>query len=190
MLRAMSPRNACLTLLALAAWCAGCAAQPASDFPPEPAPSFRERAGSYVAARGLDFADFLSLRIGVGPGLLAGARITEFVAIGAGSLGPPLPWSAGFKVEVHFLGWNRREGGVWTERRGEVGLSTLYYCEAEGDVLSGNRERFGADAREPMDIGAELYFALLGAAVDVRLSDFPDFLAGIFGFDPDGDDPR
>lgn len=151
-------------------------------------PESTGRAMEYLQRRLLDFIDIASLRMGIGPGLLLHARATRFLAIGAGEIGPQQPWRSGFRVEVHWVGTSRREGGVWTERRAELGFSTIYYSESEGRVLRGGVDRFGSELRDDYDCGLEAYLALIGVAFDFRPIEFADFFAGWFGFDPSGDD--
>ncbi len=152
-------------------------------------PGVGDRIGGWFSARGLDLAEIASVRVGVGPGLLANARITRFVAVGAGRLGPAITNLFGFWVPCWQFGSCRREIGLWTERRVELGLSTLYSIDVDAVPLAGNRRTFGMEARGTFDVGAELYLALVGLAAEVRPDEALDFVAGIFGFDPAGDDP-
>lgn len=159
----------------------GCATQPARE---SSAPR------GWLAERGLDLSDVVSVRLALGPGLLAHARVTRFVAIGAGELGSVAASRPGFTLDLYQLGWIKREGGLWTERRVELGLSTMYLFEAEGESLAGDRRTFGPPARRTLDVGVDLHLALIGAAADVRIDELFDFVAGVFGADPlDDDDP-
>lgn len=183
MLRA-GPLGALLGLSLL--WsCAPSRLAPADD--PDPAPE--SALGRYFRARGLDLVDIVSVRLSLGPGLLAHARATKWIALGVGSLGPATSWGLGFAVQDHVLGWGLREGGLWTERRGEIGISTFYYCEAEVEVIAGRRDDIGLLARGPWDVGAEAHLALVGLALDFRPDQVLDFIAGLIGNDPMGDDP-
>lgn len=167
--------------LSLVLLCCGCAAQ---DTGAPPDPSVPPAPRGWLAARGLDLLDVLSLRLAAGPGLLLHARATKWIAIGAGELGPTQLWEGSFALDCYELGWNLREGGLWTERRAEIGISTFYYCDAECKALGGCYDRCGPSAREPLDIGVEAHLALIGAGVDLRIVEIGDFLAGIAGFDP------
>ena len=161
--------------------------------------SFQEEAGEeeepevsttpllYLENRGLDLLDIVSARIAVGPGLLAHARATRWIAAGIGALGKPEPWG-GFELKKYGLGWSLREGGLWTERRAEIGISTFYYCDTEAHLLGGNRELFEPESRGMFDIGAELHFLLVGAAAEVRPDQAIDFVVGLFGYDLLDDD--
>ncbi len=165
------------------------ATKPVSASEPTEGPSVLDRVGGWFAARGLDLADVASVRVGVGPGLLANARVTRFVAVGAGRLGPAITNLFGFYAPCFQFGSWRREVGLWTERRVELGISTLYSIDVDPGLRAGNRVTFGADMRETFDVGAELYFALVGLAAEVRPDQAIDFAVGLFGFDPAGDDP-
>jgi hypothetical protein len=143
----------------------------------------------YLSARGLDLLDIVSARIAMGPGLLAHARATRFIAAGVGLLGKPEPWG-GFEFKKYGLGWVLREGGLWTERRAEIGISTFYYCESEPHLLGGNRATFEPESRGLFDFGGELHLFLVGAAAEVRPDEAIDFVTGLFGFDLLDDDPE
>lgn len=143
---------------------------------------------SFLLERLIDLADVASVRVAAGPGLLAQARATRWLAAGVGSLGPETTWVGGLSLTPHVAGWSLREGGVWTERRAEVGLSSLYYCEAEIEVIAGRRERGGLADRGDYDVGGELHFGLLGLAAEFRPDELLDFLVGWIGNDPMLDD--
>lgn len=147
----------------------------------------RENAGDYASARVRDLVDVVSVRVGVGPGLLIRAQATRWLALGVGSIGPSNSW-ARYRLEPRFVGWKRREGGTWIEVRREVGISTFYVCEATGERLGGNIESFGVDARADDDFSAEAYALLVGLAVDFSPVEAYDFVAGLFTGDPCGDD--
>ncbi|MFH0944198.1 MAG: hypothetical protein V2A76_03290, partial [Planctomycetota bacterium] len=148
---------------------AGCSSN--SSFQEETEEEVAEEAPSapllYLQNRGLDLLDIASARIAVGPGLLAHARATRWIAAGIGELGKPEPWG-GFELKKYGLGWSLREGGLWTERRAELGISTFYYCETEAHLLGGNRDTFEPESRGMFDFGAELHLLLVGAAAEVR----------------------
>ncbi len=187
-------RSILLALVTVAV--AGCAVvdevEPPTTEPtssPGAASGGRGDVGEWLSARGLDLIDLFSLRIGVGPGLLAHARVTEWIALGAGSMGRPESWAGGFELRKYGLGWCRREGGLWSERRAELGISTFYYCETDAAPLGGNRMTFPPDSRGRWDVGIEAHLALIGAAAEVRLDEILDFVVGLAGFDPSHDDP-
>lgn len=144
--------------------------------------------GPFLKRRAQDFLDGVSMRFSVGPGLLAHARVTPYVSAGVGFLGPATSWGGGFSFPDYVLGWGLREGGLWTERRGEIGVSTFYYCEAEVLPIAGTRTQIGQAGRGPYDLGAELHLGLVGVAIDLRPEEWLDFLAGFVGNDPTGDD--
>lgn len=171
-------------LLALGA----CAADPPAASGPASAPAAGGGVGSWFRDRSLDLLDVASVRVGIGPSLLVHARATRWLAVGAGALGKPGGRVGGFAFPLHQLGTLRREGGAWTERRAEVGISVFYYFEAEATSLAGNRATFGPAARGTYDVGAELFLALIGAAAEVRPDEALDFVVGWFGLDPLGDD--
>ena len=80
------------------------------------------------------------------------------------------------------------EGGLWTERRAELGISTFYYCETEAHLLGGKRVEFEPESRGMFDFGGELHLLLVGAAAEVRPDQAIDFVLGLFGYDLLGDD--
>ena len=152
-------------------------------------PTRTQAALHYLAARGLDLLDIASARVAIGPGMLAHVWATRWIAAGIGSLGKPES-SGGFELKKFGLGWMLREGGLWTERRAEIGISVFYYCESEPHLLGGNRISFEPESRGLFDIGAEVHFLLIGAAAEVRPDQALDFLLGIFGIDLLDDDPE
>jgi hypothetical protein len=158
---------------------AGCAADPDGT---------TAQTRGWFAARALDLSDVVAVRVAVGPGLLAHARVTRFVAIGAGELGSVAAGRPSFTLDHYQLGWIKREGGLWTERRVELGLSTMYSFDAEGETLAGDRVTFGPPSRHTFDVGADVHLALIGLAVDVRIDEALDFIGGLFGADLLDDD--
>lgn len=197
-IRVRTPAQFLLLLVALhTLGCAGVfqedSPRRSTDDPAESAESDVEAAPEgdildYLAARGYDLLDIASVRIAVGPGLLAHARMTRWIAAGAGYIGRAEAWGTGFEMGNYGLGWMLREGGVWTERRAEVGLFAFYYCESEPHRIGGNRETFAPECRGPFDVGAELHLALIGLAAEVRPDQAIDFVVGLLGFDPLEDD--
>ena len=157
---------------------------PAADASASPAAAV----GEWLADRGRDLVDVASLRVALGPGLLVHARATPWIAAGWGMLGRSEAWAGGFEMKVYRVGWSGRTGGVWTERRAEMGLSSFYYCEAEPTVLAGTIDVFPPEDRRTFDIGAELHLALVGAAAEVRPDEALDFVLGLFGVDLLDDD--
>lgn len=141
----------------------------------------------YLAARAADLADSISMQFGFGPGLLVRAQCTRWVALGIGSIGPAIAWSH-YRFDSRFLGWVGRRAGAWLELRDELGIGTYYSCETTGEPLFGDVDVFGLDARRAEDVAVELYLGVVGAAVTVRPIECLDFVAGMFGFDPRGDD--
>jgi hypothetical protein len=148
---------------------------------------FEADAMRVLTNRVFDVTDVVGVRVAVGPGLMARVQATEYVAIGAGSLGATLRWTSE-KFDPHFFGWNGREGGTWIELREEAGISTFWFCESSGESLAGNVTRFGCDARRVSDIGGEVHLGVVGVAAEVRVIECFDLVAGMFGADPAGDD--
>jgi len=147
-----------------------------------------EAVADWFGDRGRDLLDVVSLRLAIGPGLLAHARVTPWVAAGWGMLGRPESWAGGFEMKLYKVGWNGRSGGVWTERRAEAGVSVFYYCASEPGVLAGTVDVFPPESRRTFDIGAEAHLALIGAAAEVRVDEAVDFVLGLFGADIREDD--
>ncbi len=153
------------------------AAKEGEDVDPAPEeqlkrPGFFKKLLYYIPNRVLDLADIFRLRLRVGPGLLVGARATDFLSLEAGHyrsfyLGLPGPrYPARFKSP---LGIERERG--------------LEFCGINAtDDLS----------REPdysaTEFGVSLHLFMVGAGVGLDPVELGDFLAGLIFRDPRGDD--
>jgi hypothetical protein len=178
-------------LLLLLAGCAG--------------PAGRRDFGGYFQARGADFMDIFGLRIAVGIGLGAYVRATEWVQLGMMWRGPSETSlvgnsgsvrTEGFRVRgvpCAMFGTIGRYGGLWSEYSHEVMLPG--YTNRNDVVPPIRREIFAgvvptdglADDWEA-SFGVGVHAVVLGVEAEVRPLQFFDFLAGLLGYDPSGDD--
>ena len=142
----------------------------------------------YVGDRALDLLDTASFRVLVGPGLRFNARVTEVVQLGAGFSGPTVRDQRGFSMETHFVGLQRRQGGIWTQRTSEAGVSLFYFYEADGDLIKGDKSSFGPADRGFFDVGFAAHLGVVGAEAEVRVDEVIDFVLGFFAIDIMGDD--
>lgn len=142
----------------------------------------------YIKKRFFDALDIFSFRVTLGPGVRAHARVTPYVQIGLGYMGPLESKGIGASVPLYKLGYLKREGGLWKEHTQEIGISTFYYYQTEGVPLGGNKVTFGIEDRRPWDVGAALHWLLVGAEAELRIDEAIDFVAGFFGVDIMKDD--
>lgn len=164
-----------LLLLGSSLGCATLAGSPGSDRPAaesaapadDDRPSTLSRVVLYIPNRVLDLFDIVRFGINVGPGIGVDAQVTDPVRAGIMSR-----TSAG----VGFQGLRHLPVMAAVESYAAVG-------PLEADCALGPRwYRSGGDVR------IEPHLLLVGAHVAVDTFSIGDFIAGIFGFDPSGDD--
>ncbi|GIW71193.1 MAG: hypothetical protein KatS3mg102_0735 [Planctomycetota bacterium] len=140
---------------------------------------------SYLSDRAADLVDVFTVEVGFGPGLHADLKATDWLHLGVGY------------AQLRKAGLRGRDA-VWMRDR-EVGLplSALLWV---GAWREGALERLGHLHADVPDLlaypdpwrRADLELGLSAGLVSVRLGLSPgqllDFLAGLFGFDPAGDD--
>ena len=161
-------------------------------------------APGWLAARGADLMDIVGVRVAVGPGLGAYVRATQYLQFGIIKKGPgerDLPSPKGGEpraVNCFVFGTIGRYGGAWFESSTEVmfpgwssrdrRLTADKGLAIDRDVIAGYVSPHGEHDmwREAFGVGAHLI--LIGAEVEVRPFQLLDFLLGIGGYDPAGDD--
>ncbi len=157
-------------------------------------------AGSYLVNRGGDLADCVRIHGMVGKGAAYKVEATRLLHFGAS-----------YYDNVKAAGLANREFATWNETGCSWGLLLGYHDEkdisyttdgAEGSsgVLSGSYGwQFGddgpggfqeADPGNPLDLLTWRQTMMLGIGFDMelRVGEVVDFVAGIFQFDPAGDD--
>lgn len=138
-------------------------------------PGFWTRAAWYVPNRVLDAADVVRARVKAGPGLGAGARVSDSFSFYAGRSHAAY---VGFPGPRGKLGLRAPWG--WENKRGLVVMG-----------LDATDELPHAPVYERSEIGISLHLLLLGAELGVSPREFWDFWAGWVGLDPSNDDfPR
>ncbi len=169
-------------------------------------PAGRRDLGSWLEARGADAMDVVGVRIGVGIGLGAYVRASEWAQLGLMRRGPAesslLGGGSGSVREEGFrvrgvpcamFGTIGRWGGLWTESSREIMLPAY---SNRGDVIAPIRREIVAGA-VPLDgladdwrlsLGAGVHAVILGLEAEVRPLQMLDFLSGLLGYDPAGDD--
>lgn len=165
----------------------------------------RRDLGSWLEARGADAMDVVGLRIGVGIGLGAYVRATEWAQLGLMRRGPSessLVGGSGSVREEGFrvrgvpcamFGTIGRWGGLWTESSREIMLPAY---SNRGDVIPPIRREIVAGAVSldgsqddwRWSLGAGVHAVILGLEAEVRPMQVLDFLGGLLGYDPSGDD--
>ena len=129
----------------------------------------------YIPNRVLDFVDMFRLKIAVGPGLEAGARITDPFTVYAGS---------SRTVYVGLPG--ERAPGEWPSILGATQKTGLVLLGADASDLHPDPPRY-----EFSEIGVQFHLGAVGMEAGVVPSEALDFLHGILGRDRSGDDlPR
>jgi hypothetical protein len=189
----MSPARLIACLVLAAAMAPGCAVSQGRRDPP-----------GWLAARGADFMDIVGLRVYVGPGLGAYVRATQYVQLGILKKGPgeqDLPAPKGDDLRaIPCVGFGTigRYGGLWLEGSSEVmfpGWSSRDRAPSAESPLAIRRETLAGYVaphgeldmwRESFGLGAHLLLA--GVEAEVRPFQLIDFLGGIAGYDPAGDD--
>jgi len=153
----------------------------------------------WVEARGADFMDIFGVRVAFGAGLGAYVRVTEYAQLGFQLRGPseeglPKPRDSDLRsVRCVVVGTNGRYGGAWYESSREYmfpGWSTrnsdLLHIDRE--VIAGYVSPHGRLDAWRGAVGAGLHLLLIGAEAEVHPFEIIDFVAGIAGYDPSGDD--
>ena len=154
---------------------------------------------SWFEARGADLMDTFGVRLAVGAGLGAYVRVTEYAQFGGMMRGPgeatlPRPEGATVRsVPCFMVGTIGRYGGAWFDSTREFMLpgwssrdSDALYIERE--IIAGYVSPYGRRDDWRGSVGAGLHVLLVGAEAEIRPWEIYDFLAGLVGYDPSGDD--
>jgi len=147
---------------------------------------------NYLVNRAADFSDILRLSLTAGLGFSAKVEGTRLIQVGGAYL-----------HNVYAMGWHNRAIGIWRESVRSWGLIVGYHKE-EVDTIGaysgsyGWRFSDGGMSFQPANDGnfdldlltcrAELHLIIIGIDVEARIGEVLDFVAGIFQFDPAGDD--
>jgi hypothetical protein len=161
--------------------------------------------GSWFEARGADLMDTVGVRVGVGVGLGAYVRATKYAQLGFMLRGPAERSLVGgtdsergeeFRARALpslMFGTIGRYGGLWTENSRELMLPGWSNRDGprspiQREPIAGFISQDGSDDRWEHEIGVGLHVILLGAELSVRPWQIVDLFAGLFGYDPSGDD--
>lgn len=176
-------------LLALLVLASGCSSLPG-----------RRDVGSWFEARGADLMDIASVRLGLGVGIGAYARATQFVQLGFMSRGPgDLRAIEGPGTEsgvatrpravpAWMVGTWGRYGGAWLDSTWEIALPGYTVRDVRRRVLAGRLSPDGLEDPWRSSFGAGVHAVLVGVEGEVRPFEVIDFLGAFFGLDPSGDD--
>jgi hypothetical protein len=185
---------AAIALVALALCSPGCAGL-----------SGRRDASSWLEARGADFMDIFGARLGLGVGFGVWVRATQYAQLGLMLRGPAdsrlvvaseTAHSEDFRlrsVPCLMMGTIGRYGGVWFESSKELMLPFWSNRDAAvspiwREVLAGVVPVDGRDDDWRYSLGAGAHLLLAGFEFELRPWEAIDFLAGLAGYDPSGDD--
>ena len=180
-----------LALLCASAACAG--------------PAGRRDVSSWMEARGADFMDVFGIRVAAGVGLGAYVRLTEYVQLGVMYRGPAesrlvvsseTAHTEDFRVRgvpCVVAGTIGRYGGLWYENTREVMVPGYDNREEpqspiRREVIAGVVSLDGSADGWRDSFGVGLHALLIGGEVEARPWQLVDFLAGLVGYDPSGDD--
>jgi hypothetical protein len=168
-------------------------------------PAGRRDVSSWMEARGADFMDVFGLRLAAGVGLGAYVRATEYMQLGVMYRGPAesrlvvsseTPHTEDFRVRgvpCVVAGTIGRYGGLWYENTREVMLP-LYDNRDEPqspirrEIIAGVVSLDGSADDWRGSFGLGFHALLIGGEFEVRPWQAVDFLAGLIGYDPSGDD--
>jgi hypothetical protein len=129
----------------------------------------------YLPNRVMDVLDIVRLRAAVGPGLEAGVRVTDVGALYMGN-------SRSFWVGIP----GERAPGSFPRPAGAAQKQGLVLFGVDASDVTPNPPRY-----EFSEIGAQLHLGVVGVEAGVVPAELADFLVGLFGMDPSGDDlPR
>ncbi|MCB0358625.1 MAG: hypothetical protein KDD44_03290 [Bdellovibrionales bacterium] len=141
---------------------------PRASAPPPPQAEQQSTLGFillYLPNRLLDAIDIFRVDAGVGVSVGAVARVTRYGQVGYRSVSP-------FSLRAGLRG---RKFPMFIEHSSEFGVGPGFLQSSDREVT-------------PAEIGIGADAVLVGAYVGVSLDEAGDFLAGLVGFDPKGDD--
>jgi hypothetical protein len=167
--------------------------------------SGRRDTSSWLEARGADLMDVFGVRLGLGVGMGAWVRVTEYAQLGLMLRGPAdsrlvvaseTEHSEDFRlrsVPCVMAGTIGRYGGVWFESSRELMLPFWSNRDAplspiRREIVAGVVPVDGRDDDWEHSLGAGLHVLLVGLELELRPWEAVDFLAGLTGYDPSGDD--
>lgn len=140
----------------------------------------------YPYNRLLDLVDIFHLDIGFGLGMHANVHATRILQLGAGA------------SNLSRLGLDGRQIGNYGEQRMEISVLplSLEYYERDANFAGTFRDFSTVDRREQLYESERDYFgfggavtvAIIGVQGEIRPSAIGDFVVGLAGFDPQGDD--
>lgn len=165
----------------------------------------RRDLGSWFEARGADLMDVVGVRVGVGVGLGAYVRATEYLQLGLMRRGPSeqsLVGGSGSVREEAFqvrgvpcamFGTIGRYGGLWTETSREIMLPGYSNRDSvvppiRREIVAGVVPLDGQADDWQASFGAGVHALILGLEAEVRPLQVIDFFGGLLGYDPAGDD--
>ena len=119
----------------------------------------------YIPNRILDIVDIFKVDVGVGPATGGVLRLTKYAQMGYRHFYP-----GSFR-----FGLNGRDYPVFIEDRDERGFGPNFVASPERNIT-------------PAEIGVGLDVLVVGGYFGVSLDQMVDFIAGLVGLDPEGDD--
>ena len=140
-----------------------------------------------------DLGQVFDATLTAGPGVEISARATSLAQFGGGAFdGRSLGWKQGRWIDVH-------------EQRGEFGLSLVHFYQyrrnGHGQVLDVHHPRWADPGytaypwsfrtltdRRASDVGLTFHLLYLGVDLAFHPAELLDFVGGLFGRDPAGDD--
>jgi len=147
---------------------------------------------NYLQNRGGDFVDIFRARLMAGPGIGAKVDFTRLTQIGAL-----------YGHRLFSFGLHNRAIGLWRETVWTWGLLAGYHSEQDVNPIDSYTGSYGWNFANPegatrgaftrgstLDLFTVRVSAMfmIGADVEIRFGEAFDFVAGIFAWDPAGDD--
>ncbi len=153
----------------------------------------------WMEARGADFMDMFGVRVAFGAGLSAYVRATEYVQLGFVMRGPdqralPKPEDSSLRsVPCFMVGTIGRYGGAWFDATRELmfpGWSSRdsNKLHIDREVIAGYVSPHGKLDSWRGSVGLGVHLVLIGVEAEITPYEIWDFVGGLVGYDPSGDD--
>ena len=153
----------------------------------------------YLHDRGADLVGVVRLNVAYGPGVGTGVFATSALRLGTigehsrhvGFDGHGFGTWGQDRFDWHLLVVGHEYGHRNTPVMGSVEPDPQNEGYWQTPVLGGRCAPFRTEhVCGPLELGGRVHLLLVGTEIGIRLSELADFVCGICGFDPKGDDSR